>query len=187
MRSPTGSSTTPVCRRFPNITTLHLRLVRPTGPKPRGRSERPYRYIRQDFFLARTFEDLEDLNRQFREWLDTVANRRRHGTMHRLIEAAYQAERPQLQYLPQLPFNTVIGAAACCQSHAVIASTCTADAAMTHYVGPDVSQSETSVCVVDETGRRVWQGKYPSTLDSIAAVSHCSNLFAYTRSAAIRV
>lgn len=76
--------------------------------KTKGKVERPYRYIRQDFFLARTFEDLEDLNRQFREWLVTVANRRRHGTTHRLIQAAFEAERPSLQGLPQLPFNTVM-------------------------------------------------------------------------------
>jgi hypothetical protein len=76
--------------------------------KTKGKVERPRRYIRQDFFLARTFEDLEDLNRQFREWLSTVANRRRHGTTHRPIEAAFEAERPILQGLPQLPFNTVM-------------------------------------------------------------------------------
>jgi transposase len=76
--------------------------------KTKGKIERPYRYIRQDFFLGRTFRDLEDLNGQFREWLDSVANRRRHGTTHRPIAAAFLAEQPALQSLPQLPFNTVM-------------------------------------------------------------------------------
>ena len=39
----------------------------------------------------------------------------------------------------------------------------------THYVGLDVSQELTSVCVVDEQGAVVWRGKCPSDPDSIAA------------------
>jgi len=76
--------------------------------KTKGKVERPYRYIRQDFFLGRTFRDLEDLNAQFREWLDTVANDRRHGTTHRPIAVAFADEQAALQPLPQLPFNTVM-------------------------------------------------------------------------------
>lgn len=75
--------------------------------KTKGKVERPYRYIRQDFFLGRTFHDLEDLNGQFGEWLETVANRRRHGTTHRRIDAAFNAEQPALQALPALAFDTV--------------------------------------------------------------------------------
>ncbi len=30
---------------------------------------------------------------------------------------------------------------------------------MTRFVGLDVSQKLTTVCVVDETGRRVWRGQ----------------------------
>ena len=76
--------------------------------KTKGKIERPYRYIRQDFFLGRCFRDLEDLNGQFRDWLDTVANRRRHGTTHRAIATAFRVEQRALQPLPQLPFNTVM-------------------------------------------------------------------------------
>lgn len=76
--------------------------------KTKGKIERPYRYIRQDFFLGRSFRDLEDLNGQFREWLASVANRRRHGTTHRPIEAAFAAEQSSLMPLPALPFNTVM-------------------------------------------------------------------------------
>ena len=76
--------------------------------KTKGKIERPYRFIRQDFFLGRTFHDMDDLNGQFREWLDTVANRRRHGTTHRPIAGAFAAEQPALQALPALPFNTIM-------------------------------------------------------------------------------
>ena len=37
------------------------------------------------------------------------------------------------------------------------------------YVGLDVSQETTPVCVVDQTGRVVWQGKCGSDPDSVAA------------------
>jgi predicted NBD/HSP70 family sugar kinase len=33
---------------------------------------------------------------------------------------------------------------------------------MKHYVGLDVSQRETAVCVVDETGRPIFQGRAKS-------------------------
>lgn len=76
--------------------------------KTKGKIERPYRYIRQDFFLGRSFRDLEDLNEQFYHWLGTVANTRRHGTTHRPIAVAFAAEQPSLQALPALPFNTIM-------------------------------------------------------------------------------
>ena len=40
----------------------------------KGKVERPFRYIREDFFLGRSFRILEDLNTQFGQWLDQVAN-----------------------------------------------------------------------------------------------------------------
>lgn len=30
---------------------------------------------------------------------------------------------------------------------------------MAHFVGLDVSQKLTAICVVDETGRRLWRGQ----------------------------
>src|SRR5512134_3955072 len=41
---------------------------------------------------------------------------------------------------------------------------------MEQYVGLDVSLKETSLCVVDQTGTTLWQGKCASTPESIAAV-----------------
>lgn len=39
---------------------------------------------------------------------------------------------------------------------------------MTHYVGLDVSLEETNICVIDEDGQRVWQGKTSSEPAAIA-------------------
>ena len=41
---------------------------------------------------------------------------------------------------------------------------------MKHFVGLDVSMRETAVCVVDDTGQRVWEGRVPSTAHAIAAI-----------------
>jgi transposase len=40
---------------------------------------------------------------------------------------------------------------------------------MKQYVGLDVSQKATSVCVVDEDGRKIWAGKCASTPEALAA------------------
>jgi hypothetical protein len=40
------------------------RACRPYRAKTKGKVERPFGYIRQDFFLARTFCSLDDLNAQ---------------------------------------------------------------------------------------------------------------------------
>jgi transposase len=38
---------------------------------------------------------------------------------------------------------------------------------MTHFVGLDVSQKMTSICVVDNAGRRLWRGQCPSVPEQI--------------------
>ena len=40
---------------------------------------------------------------------------------------------------------------------------------MEQYVGLDVSQEQTSVCVVDGGGKVIWEGKCTSTPEAIAA------------------
>ncbi|NOW48699.1 putative NBD/HSP70 family sugar kinase [Novosphingobium sp. SG751A] len=41
---------------------------------------------------------------------------------------------------------------------------------MTHFVGLDVFLKETSVCVVDETGKVLCERKVPTELDEIAVL-----------------
>ncbi len=41
---------------------------------------------------------------------------------------------------------------------------------MEHYVGLDVSLKETAVCVIDQEGNRIWQGKCASTPQDIEAL-----------------
>ncbi len=76
--------------------------------KTKGKVERPFSYVRDDFFLAGEFRDLDDLNRQFTDWRATVANARCHGTTQRIVRKAFVEEQPQLQSLPAVPFNAVL-------------------------------------------------------------------------------
>ena len=76
--------------------------------KTKGKVERPFRYIREDFFLARSFRNLGDLNDQLRQWLDQVANPRTHATTRRVVQEHFAKERPSLQPLPAGPFQAVL-------------------------------------------------------------------------------
>jgi transposase len=46
----------------------------PAAPHEKGKVEAAIKYIRQNFWPLRTFEDLFDVQRQARQWLLTVAN-----------------------------------------------------------------------------------------------------------------
>jgi transposase len=81
---------------------------KPYRAKTKGKVERPFRYVREDFFLGRSFRNLEDLNAQFRQWLDTVANRRCHATTGRIVAEHFAEEKPHLRALPSGSFNTVL-------------------------------------------------------------------------------
>ena len=87
---------------------FHPRACQAYRAKTKGKVERPFRYIREDFFLARTFRNLDDLNEQLRRWLDTVANPRVHATTRRVVNEAFAEERAHLRQLPLAPFRSVL-------------------------------------------------------------------------------
>jgi transposase len=76
--------------------------------KTKGKVERPFRYVRADFFLGGSFRNLVDLNEQFSRWRDDVANARVHATTRRVVREHFAEERPSLQLLPAGPFQAVL-------------------------------------------------------------------------------
>lgn len=80
----------------------------PYRAKTKGKVERPFRYIRQDFFLARTFRNMDDLNAQFDAWRTGVANPRVHATTRRVVDDAFAEEAPHLKPLPEIPYSAVL-------------------------------------------------------------------------------
>ena len=84
------------------------RACAPYRAKTKGKVERPFSYIRDDFFLGGCFANLEDLNAQFAEWRHGVANARCHGTTRRVVSEAFAEEQPKLLPLPRVPFKAVL-------------------------------------------------------------------------------
>lgn len=82
------------------------RPCRPGRGNEKGRVERAIRYVRDSFFAARPFPGLEELNRQARLWIETVAHRRPWpGDDGRTVEEVLAEERPKLLPLPAHPFE----------------------------------------------------------------------------------
>jgi transposase len=111
-----------VLERQGDAIRFHPRLLELAGhyhfaPRPcavgaaweKGRVERSIRYLRDAFFAARTFRDVDDLNAQFVQWREQVAHARRvPGDPTKTVAAALAEERPRLLPLPVHPFPTAL-------------------------------------------------------------------------------
>lgn len=73
----------------------------------KGRVERAIRTIRDQFFAARQWQDLDDLNHQAQQWCDQwSASRPCPEEPKRTIDHAFAEEQSQLIALPQTPYPT---------------------------------------------------------------------------------
>jgi transposase len=73
----------------------------------KGRVERAIRYIRDNFFAARQWADIDDLNAQADAWCAGPAARRACPEDQRMtVSEAFEQEQPQLLALPDNPFET---------------------------------------------------------------------------------
>lgn len=74
----------------------------------KGRVERAIRYVRDNFFAARTFADLDDLNVQAEAWCrGMAADRRCPGQDTLSVREAFAAEAPRLLALPDNPYPLI--------------------------------------------------------------------------------
>jgi len=85
-------------------------LPRPVAPargNQKGRVERAIRYIRDGFFAARTFTDLDDLNAQALAWTQgAAADRPCPEDRERTVRELFAEERGKLLALPHNPYPT---------------------------------------------------------------------------------
>jgi len=73
----------------------------------KGRIERAIRYVRESFWAGRTFNTLEECNRQALLWRDQIAHQRPWpGDDSRTVAQAFEEEQPRLLPLPEHPFPT---------------------------------------------------------------------------------
>lgn len=87
----------------------HYRFApRPCAPgrgNEKGRVERQIRFIRDSFFAARTYKDLNDLNAQAAEWCEQVAAARPcPGDRAQAVRDVFAEERPRLMPMPETRF-----------------------------------------------------------------------------------
>jgi transposase len=70
-------------------------------PTDNPQAESRIKYVKRNFFRGRTFADINDCNRQLREWMENVSHRRIHGTTNRMPRELFEKEeRGKLQLLP---------------------------------------------------------------------------------------
>lgn len=72
----------------------------PADPAKKGIVESGVKYVKGNFLALREFVDLDDLNRQARQWVMHEAGRRIHGTTREQPLALFELERAALQPLP---------------------------------------------------------------------------------------
>jgi hypothetical protein len=87
---------------FARTLGFRFRAHRVGHPDRKGRIERPFAYVENNFLAARDFADFGDLNRQAIAWCREVANLKPKRALGMSAEAAYLIERPHLVPLPDV-------------------------------------------------------------------------------------
>ena len=93
----------PVFLDFARYWGFQPRLCRPYRAQTKGKVESGIRYLKGSFLPGRVATAVEDLRSQLHAWVMVVANQRVHGTTHRIVRDAWEAERPHLQPLADRP------------------------------------------------------------------------------------
>jgi transposase len=79
----------------------------PRDPDRKGKKEKSFRLVFDDFLKGTDFESWDDLDARRRIWLDEtpeVGNLRVHGTTRRIVNEAWREEQPFLIQLPDKRF-----------------------------------------------------------------------------------
>lgn len=98
----------PVFRDFARYWGFTPRLCRPYRPQTKGKIEAGIRYLRSSFLTGCQASSVDDLRAQLGRWVWEVANRRVHGTTHRIVWDEWEAEKPFLLPLRgRLPYPYV--------------------------------------------------------------------------------
>jgi transposase len=85
------------------------RACRPYRARTKGKVERPIRYLRERFLYGRDFAGDGDLNAQLERWLETVANRRTHGTTgEQPLERFLRDEKDLLLPLAERSYRSLV-------------------------------------------------------------------------------
>ena len=101
----------PVFLDFARYWGFKPRLCRPYRAQTKGKIESGVKYVRRNFvcgLLGREPACLMDFNSELREWVDTVANRRVHGTTYEQVLFRWDMDQLAMQPLngrPPYPYS----------------------------------------------------------------------------------
>ncbi len=95
--------------RFAHHWGFTPRACRPYRVQTKGKVERPGRYVRENLVYGRAFLNDADLAQQCADWLERVANVRRHGTTQEAPRERFERdERRMLLPLPAHRYTSVV-------------------------------------------------------------------------------
>src|SRR3990172_3347594 len=79
----------------------------PYRARTKGKHERMVGYVKHNFFVRyRSFESWAHLNQLAERWLAQEADPRLHGTVKEVVAERFARERPELQPLPKMRYDT---------------------------------------------------------------------------------
>ena len=83
------------------------RACKPYRARTKGKDERMVGYIKQNFFVRyRRFESWAHLNQLAEKWLQEEADPRLQGTVKEVVAERFEREKPYLQPLPKVRYDT---------------------------------------------------------------------------------
>lgn len=86
-----------------NFKSIPCRIYRPND---KGKVECGIKYVKGNFFTGRVFKDGDDVDRQLRNWQESICNKRIHGTTRKVPREVFEEEeRCKLKPLPQEEFK----------------------------------------------------------------------------------
>lgn len=96
----------PVFEDFARYWGYSPRLCWPYRARTKGKVESGVKYVKRNFLAGKSFESLEHLNRELIRWCVETADRRVHGTTHRIPAEAF-AEEVLVVTAGHLPYRLV--------------------------------------------------------------------------------
>lgn len=93
-------------KRFADYHHFQILPCRIRQPQEKGKVESGIKYIKNNFFAGRQFDNGYDLEQQLQRWLNEICNARIHGTTRKVPRELFEEkERSCLKTLPEQPFR----------------------------------------------------------------------------------
>jgi transposase len=103
-----GPAFNPRYKDFADHYGLEITACAVAQPQQKGRVENAVAYIKKNFLTGREITSLDLLNSAARQWLDTIANVRLHGTTNQRPVDLFATEKQSLRPLPIAPYDVAV-------------------------------------------------------------------------------